>query len=237
MKKMIALTLAGVTLGTALIGTAMGVQANEIGTNQSALNVVTDNFSRPTVTLFTGLNGTGRSHVAVDTIDAFSGNLSWLNDNVVSLRLSPRSKVVVHEHFRFAGRFRTFINSSDTEDLLVNIPSGWTNILSSFQLSPFEENEFGVNLFEHSNRAGRTIRLDEPHSDYDLAASGELNNSISVIELYPNTGIIVFDEAGLRGNVFAVYENHGAEVMYIDLPLENPEMNDIISSYSAYRLN
>lgn len=235
MKKMIALTLASVTLGTALIGAAGSVQADLIESNQSALNV-TDNFSRPTVTLFTDLDGTGRSHVAVDTMDAFSGNLSWLNDNVRSILLSPNSKIVIYQHAHFAGRLRTFVNPSDTEELLVNVPSGWRSLVSAFKLSSYEENEFGVNLFEHRNQGGRTITLDEPHSDYDLAESGELNNRISSIEIYPNSGIIVFEEAGLLGTVFAVYENHGTEVMHINLAAENPELNDTISSYSAYSL-
>ncbi|EPH94397.1 hypothetical protein D920_02903, partial [Enterococcus faecalis 13-SD-W-01] len=189
------------------------------------------------VTLFTGLNGTGRSHVAVDTIDAFSGNLSWLNDNVVSLRLSPRSKVVVHEHFRFTAGFRTIVNSSNTNELLVNLPSDWLNRVSALQISSYENNDFGVNLFQNRSQGGHAISITEPHSDYDLARSGNLDNQISSIEVYPNSGIIVFDEAGLRGDVFAVYENRGTEVMHVELLAENPEMNDIISSYSAYRLN
>jgi hypothetical protein len=206
-----------------------------IESNQSALNV-TDNFSRPTVTLFTGLDGTGRSHVAVESESSLIVNTPWLNDNVRSIRLSPNSKIVIYQHVQFAGRLRTFVNPSDTEELLINLPSEWRTIVSAFKLSPYEENEFGVNLFEHRNQSGRTITLDEPYSDYDLAESGDLDNRISSIEIYPNSGIIVFEEAGLRGNVFAVYENHGTEVMNIDLIVENPELNDTISSYSAYRL-
>ncbi|EPH94398.1 hypothetical protein D920_02904 [Enterococcus faecalis 13-SD-W-01] len=238
MKKMIAFTLASMTLGTALIGTAMGVQANEIGTNKSALNVVTDNFSSsPVAMLYTGANATGRTHIAFESESSLLDNIPWLNDSVRSIRLSPRSKIVIYQNVQFAGRLRTFVNPSDTEELLINLPSDWTNIVSAFKLSPYEENEFGVKLFEHSNQGGRIIILDEPHSDYDLAESGDLDNRISSIEIYPNSGIIVFEEAGLLGTVFAVYENHGTEVMHIDLAVENPELNDTISSYSAYSLN
>ncbi|EPH94399.1 hypothetical protein D920_02905 [Enterococcus faecalis 13-SD-W-01] len=237
MKKMIAFTLASMTLGTALIGTAMGVQANEIGTNKSALNVVTDNFSRPTVTLFTGLNGTGRKLVTSEDELSLYPNMLWLDDNIASVRLPAQSQIRLFEHpERTVGGFRTVVNSNDSGDLLVNMPSDWLGRISGFAISTYEDSDFGVNLFELNDQGGRTIALDEPYSDYDLAASGNLDNRINSIEIYPNSGIIVFEEAGLLGNVFAVYENYGTEVMHIDLSTENPALSNSISSYSAYRL-
>lgn len=232
MKKMIALTLAGAALGTALISSVTGVQADTIGVNQTTLNLQ-DNFSSsPVAILYQLEDGRGGAHIMFEDIRSLL-SFPGFNRNVRSIRLSPGAKVEAYAHLDFGGGVRTLINTNDTE-MTVNLTGTWRNQVSSLKLFSYTEGEFGVNLASRREMLGRQYRITEPQSNYDLSSS-DFDNQVTSLELYPNTGIIMFDQPGLMGE-FAFFENTTGEVMYVDLTEEAPQMLNRISSYSAYSL-
>ncbi|MGG5357810.1 MULTISPECIES: hypothetical protein [unclassified Enterococcus] len=182
------------------------------------------------VTVYEGPNGTGAS---LDNLGFVNRPklLGWAN-RINSIRVQPRMKVTFYEETGFRNGSRTIMNSGTQERLINLLNSSWSNRISSMRVEPITGNEFGANFFENSDQTGAAIRHTTPFNN--PLVQGELFNRISSIELYPNTGVEIFNRPNFSGRR-EYFENRTNEMLHVGvsaLPI-----NDSVTSYRVTRLN
>ena len=171
------------------------------------------------------------------TLVTSAGSINW-NDQISSVQVGKKKKVVLYEHIKYGGASITLYGDTTCQNATgqySSMPSGWNDRVSSFYIvgndlpDPNLPPQYQVWVYEHINYCGKKYYFlagQEGRTNYpDLRnIAGNWNDRISSIKVGSKAVVTVFEHINYGGASFT-------EVGPSDIPsLVTSGWNDRISS-------